>query len=81
MNVVDVLTPEGQYVRALGDAHGSVIVHVEQVRPDALSVTIDGDATQHAHALALVQCMLGVDRDFTSFDRAAARIPGGLPLS
>ena len=80
MNVVDVLTPEGQYVRALSGAHGAVIVHVEQVRPDALAVTIDGDATEHAHTLALVQCMLGADRDLTDFDRAVARIPWLAPL-
>lgn len=80
MNVVDVLTPEGQYVRALSGAHGAVIVHVEQVRPDALAVTIDGDATEHAHTLALVRCMLGADRDLTDFDRAAARIPWLAPL-
>lgn len=74
-NVVDVLTPEGQYVRVLDGAYGSVIVHVEQVRPDALAVTIDGDATEHAHAFALVRRMLGADRDLTDFDRAALRIP------
>jgi DNA-3-methyladenine glycosylase II len=80
MNVVDVLTPEGRYVRALDGAHGAVIVQVEQVHPDALAVTIDGDAAEHANALALVRCMLGADRDLTDFDRAAARIPWLAPL-
>lgn len=82
MNVVDVLTPEGRYVRALDGACGAVIVQVEQARPDALAVTIDGDATAHAHAhaLALVRRMLGVDRDLTDFDRAAVRIPWLAPL-
>lgn len=80
MNVVDVLTPEGQYVRALSGAHGAVIVHVEQLRPDALAVTIDGDATEHARTLALVRGMLGADRDLTDFDRAAACIPWLAPL-
>ena len=75
MHVVDVLTPEGQYVRALSGAHGAVIVHVEQVRPDAVSVTVDGDATEHTHTLVLVRCMRGADRDLTDCDRAAARIP------
>jgi len=79
-NVVDVLTPEGQYVRAVDGAHGSVIVHVEQVRPDALAVAIDGDATEHAQTLALVRRMLGTDRDLMEFDRAAARIPWLAPL-
>jgi DNA-3-methyladenine glycosylase II len=81
MNVVDVLTPEGQYVRALSSAHGPVIVHAEQTRPDAVAVTIDGDVTEHAHTLALVRCMLGADRDVTDFDRAAARIPWLAPLA
>jgi DNA-3-methyladenine glycosylase II len=62
MNVVDVLTPEGQYVRVFDGARGSVMVQVEQVRPDALVVTIDGDATEHAHAFALVRWMLGAQR-------------------
>jgi DNA-3-methyladenine glycosylase II len=79
-NVVDVLTPDGQYVRALDGASGTVIVHVEQTRPDALVVTIDGDATEHAHTLALVRCMLGADRDLGHFDRAAERIPWLAPL-
>ncbi len=80
MNVVDVLTPEGLYVRALPGAHGSVIVHAEQTRPDSLAVTIDGDATEHARALALVRSMLGAERDLTEFDRAAAEIPWLAPL-
>lgn len=80
MNVVDVLTPEGQYVRVLGGAHGPVIVHVEQMRPDALAVTIDGDAREHARTLALVRRMLGADRDLTDFDRAAVGIPWLAPL-
>ncbi len=79
-NVVDVLTPEGQYVRAHGGAHGAVIVRVEQMRPDALAVTIDGDATEHAPTLALVRRMLGADRDLTAFDRAAEQIPWLAPL-
>ena len=73
-NVVDVLTPDGQYVRALGGAHGPMIVRVTQVRPDALAVAIEGDASEHARVLALVRRMLGVDRELTQFGRAAARM-------
>lgn len=80
MNVVDILTPEGQYVRAFGGGRGAMIVHVEQRRPDALTVTIDGEATEHAPTLARVRCMLGTDRDLTDFDRPAARIPWLAPL-
>jgi len=80
MNVVDVLTPEGQYVRALAGTHSPVIVRVEQVRPDALEVTIESDLTDHTGALALVRRMLGADRDLTDFERAAARVAWLAPL-
>lgn len=80
-NVVDVLTPEGQYVRALGDAHRRMIVRVTQERPDALAVAIDGVAAEHARALALVRRILGVDRELTHFDRAAARMAWLRPLA
>lgn len=80
-NVVDVLTPDGHYVRALAGAHGLVIARVRQVRPDALAATIEGDAGDHAGALVLVRRMLGVDRKLTHFDRAAARMPWLRPLA
>lgn len=38
-NIVNVLTADGEYVRALGDRHEPVIVRVTQLRPDALAVT------------------------------------------
>ena len=80
-NVVDVLTPDGQYVRALDGAHGPVIARVTQVRPDALTVTIEGDAGEHARVLALARRMLGVDRELTHFDRAVARMAWLSPLA
>jgi DNA-3-methyladenine glycosylase II len=73
-NVVDVLTPDGHYMRALAGASGPVIVHVAQLRGDTLRVTIDGVASDHALALGLVQRMLGVDRDLAHFELAAARL-------
>ena len=73
-NVVDVLTPDGHYMRALAGASGPVIVHVAQLRGDTLRVTIDGLASDHALALGLVQRMLGVDRDLAHFELAAARL-------
>jgi DNA-3-methyladenine glycosylase II len=51
-----------------------MIVRVTQVRPDALAVAIEGDASEHARVLALVRRMLGVDRELTQFGRAAARM-------
>ncbi len=80
MNVVDVWTPDGEYVRAFDGATRPVIARVRQTRPGTLSVAIEGDADDHAWSLALVRRTLGVDRDLTEFDRAAASIPWLAPL-
>ncbi|HEX5386763.1 MAG TPA: hypothetical protein VFW66_08705 [Gemmatimonadales bacterium] len=87
-NVVDVLTPDGEYVRAFAGAHGSprgpVIARVSQARPDALTVTIESDARdalEDARVLALVRRTLGVDRDLALFGRSAARVPWLSPLA
>ncbi len=80
-NIVDVLTPEGQYVRAFDGFRGSVIARVTQNQPDSLALTLDGDLDAHPRALALVRRMLGVDRDLTRFNRAAARISWLRPLA
>ena len=73
-NLVDVLTPDGHYMRVLAGPSGPMVVDVVQLRADALRVTIDGSASDHGWALALVQRMLGVDRDLAHFDLAAARL-------
>lgn len=80
-NVVDVLTPDGHYVRAMGDARRPVVVRVRQEFPDSIAVTIDGAAGEHARALALVRRILGVDRELTHFDRAASRMAWLRPLA
>jgi DNA-3-methyladenine glycosylase II len=78
-NVVDVLTPDGAYLRLLDDGCSPVIVCATQTPHDVLSVSIEGHSDDHA--LALAQRMLGADRDLTHFDRAAARIPWLAPLA
>lgn len=80
-NVVDVLTPDGRYMRAFSGLYGPVVVQVTQVQQDTLDVTIDGDARAHGPALELVGRVLGVDRDLAQFNRAAARIPWLKPLA
>ena len=80
-NIVDVLTPEGEYVRAIGGARRPVVVRVKQEHPDSIAVTIDGARSEHAQVLALVRRILGVDRELTHFDRAAARMPWLRPLA
>jgi DNA-3-methyladenine glycosylase II len=79
-NVVDVLTPDGQYVRALVESQEPVIARISQVRPETLAVTLEGDQRDHRRALGRLRRMLGVDRDLAPFDRAAAGIPWLKPL-
>ncbi|MEO5918131.1 MAG: base excision DNA repair protein [Candidatus Limnocylindrales bacterium] len=80
-NIVDVLTADGRYVRALIGAHGPVIVRVAQASDEVLAATIEGNPDDHEPALALVRAMLGTDRDVSSFGRAATTIPWLSPLA
>lgn len=54
-NIVDVLTPDGAYVRVLGSVRAPVFVRVAQTKPEILTVTLEGTAGGRAHALALVR--------------------------
>lgn len=74
-NLVDVLTPEGEYIRALGTLRKLVVVRVLQPGPATLAITLVGGQREHVRTLALVRRVLGVDRDLAHFDRVAARIP------
>jgi DNA-3-methyladenine glycosylase II len=74
-NLTDVLTPEGEYLRALGGMRTLVIARVTQLGPATLAVAVKGDEREHARALATVRRVLGVDRDLAHFDRAAASTP------
>ncbi len=80
-NVVDVLTPEGEYLRVLGGPRSSVLARVRQVNPRTLSISIERNARQHASTIALMRRTLGVDRDLSHFDQAATRIPWLKPLA
>jgi DNA-3-methyladenine glycosylase II len=74
-NVVDLLTPDGVYVRALSGFRQPVIVRVAQVsNRGRLSVAIEGDSHDDAAVLALVGRMLGAKRDLEPFYAAASRI-------
>ena len=70
-NIVDVLTPQGQYVRALGGFGEPIVVRVAHPRPGALAITIEGATAEHSRVLAIVRRMLGTDRELSHFDRAA----------
>ncbi|HEX6794468.1 MAG TPA: hypothetical protein VF304_11510 [Casimicrobiaceae bacterium] len=82
-NVVDLLTPQGAYVRALSGFRKPVIVRVAQkgARARALSITIDGDVRDDAAVLDVLRQTLGTDCSLSSFYRAAARIPWLAPLA
>jgi DNA-3-methyladenine glycosylase II len=71
-NLVDVLTPDGAYVRWLGD--GPEVIRVWQPSPDTLSVEIEGDRREHPRLLAQVRRMLGVEVDLTRFYHSASRV-------
>jgi DNA-3-methyladenine glycosylase II len=75
-NIIDVVLPDGHYARAL-----PALVRVRQDRPDALTVVLDGDAGEHPRLLAVVRRMLGVDRDLSAFDHAAAGVSWLAPLA
>ncbi|HEY5061190.1 MAG TPA: hypothetical protein VII52_06615 [Gemmatimonadaceae bacterium] len=75
-NVVDLLTPEGQYVRALSGDPQPLIVRATQIRHESsISITIEGDTVKGGDTLDLVRAMLGCDRDLDEFARSAAQIP------
>lgn len=81
-NVVDILTPGGEYVRALDGRQGPILVEVRQSHADLLSIELAGaaDTAARREVLALLRRMLGVQRDLTPFYTAARRVSWLRPL-
>jgi DNA-3-methyladenine glycosylase II len=79
-NLVDVLSPDGAYVRLLGDAAGLALIRVSQPTPGTLTVEIEGRRREHPRLLTLVRRVLGVDVDLTRFYRSASRVEWLHPL-
>jgi DNA-3-methyladenine glycosylase II len=79
-NLVDVLTPEGEYLRVLDAAANPVIVRVRQIRSRTLSVAIEDDDGDPEHTLGLVRRILGLDVDLRRFYQSATRIGWLNPL-
>jgi len=79
-NQVDVLTPDGEYLRVLGDMAESVVVRARQPNPVTLTIGIESDRREHPRLLALVRRMLGVEVDLTRFYRSASDIQWLHPL-
>ena len=79
-NLVDVLSPDGAYVRWLGDASAFALVRVSQPSPEALTIGIEGDRREHPRLLQLVRRMLGMEVDLTPFYRSASKVQWLHPL-
>jgi DNA-3-methyladenine glycosylase II len=79
-NLVDVLSPDGAYVRLLEDAPELAVVRVRQPNPGRLTVELEGNRRDHPRLLALVRRMLGVEVDLTPFYRSASRVQWLHPL-
>jgi DNA-3-methyladenine glycosylase II len=79
-NLVDVLSPDGAYVRCLGEASDFALVRVSQPSPGTLTVEIEGDRREHPRLLKLVRRMLGVEVDLTPFYRSASKVQWLDPL-
>ena len=80
-NIVDLLTPRGDYLRALSGPPQPLIVRVSQT-PDngSLSITIDGHCPDEPQTLRLLQKILGTEKDISDFDSRSAHIPWLAPL-
>jgi len=79
-NLVDVLSPDGAYVRWLGGASDFALVRVSQPSPETLTIGIEGDRREHPRLLQLVRRMLGVEVDLTPFYRSASKVQWLDPL-
>ncbi len=73
-NLVDVVTPDGGYYRALEGLTAPNLVRVRQPVPHELEVAVDAPAGEAERAFALARRMLGAERDVSRFARRAARV-------
>ena len=80
-NIVDVVTPDGTYLRVLSHLEQPVLVRVTKARAGALSVSFEGPRSGHRDALDAVRRILGTDRTLRSFDAGARRIRWLRPLA
>jgi len=72
-NVVDVVTPDGTYVRALNHAGAVNVVEVRQTGDDALDVRISGEGA--SAQLPTVAAMLGTEVDLREWYERTERFP------
>ena len=82
INLVDIYTADGRYLRAFsGPAGAPVVVSVTQPRKDRLLVSVSGRGPGANAALASTRRMLGVGADLSEFHRRAQQIPWLAPLA
>ena len=79
-NLVDVLTPHGEYIRLLGDSADSAVIRARQPRPGKLIVEVEGESQRQPEMLVLVRRILGLEVDLTRFYHSAAAISWLHPL-
>ena len=79
-NLVDVLSPDGAYIRLLGSAPALEVVRVYEPSPGMLSVEIEAEPREHPRLLALVRRILGVEVDLTRFYHSASEVQWLHPL-
>jgi DNA-3-methyladenine glycosylase II len=72
-NVVDIMTPDGRYLRALSHAGHVNVVEVRQINRDKLDVRITGRAAR-AH-LQTIATMLGTEVDLRDWYKRAKCFP------
>lgn len=72
-NIVDVVTENGEYLRALSDARGVNVASVRQAEPSSIDVRIFGDCAQRW--IPSVTAMLGTQVDLSAFYRRSRREP------
>lgn len=72
-NVVDVMTPDGRYLRALPHAAGVNVVEVRQISGDSLDVRITG--TRAKDKLRTLELMLGTQVDLSEWYERSKRFP------
>jgi len=63
------------YRRLFGDPRSPTLLSVEQVAPDGLAVSLDGQGAETFDPVALTRRMLGADVDLSAFYAGAARVP------
>jgi DNA-3-methyladenine glycosylase II len=73
-NLVDVLTPDGAYVRLLGTATRPAVIRTRQPEPGKLLLEIESDPRQQPEVLAAARRMLGLEVDLSRFYRSASTI-------